>query len=193
VFQFEEADLGKSYGVVVKADDYDDLKFDVDIASNGTATPDTLGGSIPQMKEAADSGGALSPAMIAAIIIIIIVLVVIGIVASRKGRAASTPPPPPPEDDEDEGEGDEDDEDEEDEEDEEEGVSWEEEEGDEDEEEDEFEEEDDEEDEEEDEDEEADLDTMPCPKCGSTIMITSSERPITIECDECGAKGKLTK
>jgi KaiC/GvpD/RAD55 family RecA-like ATPase/ribosomal protein S13 len=30
-----------------------------------------------------------------------------------------------------------------------------------------------------------------CPKCGSAVPVTSTERPLTVQCPSCGAKGKL--
>jgi WD40 repeat protein len=50
---------------------------------------------------------------------------------------------------------------------------------------------DDDEEEDEEEEEEEELDTMPCPKCGTTVTIPSKERPVTVECQDCGARGKL--
>ena len=32
-----------------------------------------------------------------------------------------------------------------------------------------------------------------CKKCGNIIQITSTKRPIQIECDKCGLKGTLKK
>ena len=31
-----------------------------------------------------------------------------------------------------------------------------------------------------------------CPQCKAPIIITSSERPLIVECNECGATGRLT-
>ena len=33
--------------------------------------------------------------------------------------------------------------------------------------------------------------SIPCPKCKNKILVTSPERPITIKCKKCGAKGTL--
>ncbi|RLF56190.1 MAG: hypothetical protein DRN28_01100, partial [Thermoplasmata archaeon] len=35
--------------------------------------------------------------------------------------------------------------------------------------------------------------TIKCPHCGGPIPITTTERPITVICPNCGAKGKLVK
>jgi hypothetical protein len=174
-------ELGKTHSVNVEKDDYDKISFDVNVSADGTATPTE--GAIPQMKEAGEEPAELNTMMIIAIILIVVILIIIAVVASRKGKGAPPPPPPPEDKEEDEEDEDEEDEDEE----EEEGVAWEEEE------EDEEEEDEEDEDEEDEEEEEGELDTMDCPKCGETVTIPSKERPITIECENCGAKGKITK
>ncbi len=43
-----------------------------------------------------------------------------------------------------------------------------------------------------DEDDGGDTGDMACPKCGGPVPVETSERPLIIECPDCGSKGRLT-